>query len=55
MDASTYHPVADDRPEPQAEDSLEQSDAGLRLDLVSLYKALGGGWDPPDESRPPSS
>jgi NodT family efflux transporter outer membrane factor (OMF) lipoprotein len=26
------------------EDSLAQSDAALRLDLVALYKALGGGW-----------
>jgi multidrug efflux system outer membrane protein len=39
----------------QAEDSLEQSEAGLRLDLVTLYKALGGGWDPPDQGRLPSS
>jgi NodT family efflux transporter outer membrane factor (OMF) lipoprotein len=29
----------------QAEDSLAQSDAALRVDLVGLYKALGGGWD----------
>lgn len=28
----------------QAEDNLAQSEAGLRVDLVSLYKALGGGW-----------
>ncbi|HEY3756115.1 MAG TPA: efflux transporter outer membrane subunit [Opitutaceae bacterium] len=28
----------------QIEDSLAQSDASLRLDLISLYKALGGGW-----------
>lgn len=32
----------------QAQDALAQSDAGLRLDLVTLYKALGGGWDLPD-------
>jgi NodT family efflux transporter outer membrane factor (OMF) lipoprotein len=29
----------------QAEDQLAQSDANLRIGLVSLYKALGGGWD----------
>jgi outer membrane protein, multidrug efflux system len=28
----------------QAEDSLAQSDAALRIDLVALFKALGGGW-----------
>jgi multidrug efflux system outer membrane protein len=28
----------------KAEDSLVQSEGALRLDLVSLYKALGGGW-----------
>jgi len=28
----------------QAEDALAQSDVSLRVDLVSLYKALGGGW-----------
>jgi NodT family efflux transporter outer membrane factor (OMF) lipoprotein len=29
----------------QAEDELAQSDAALRVGLVALYKALGGGWD----------
>ena len=28
----------------QAEDALAQSDASLRIDLVALFKALGGGW-----------
>ncbi|HWQ10503.1 MAG TPA: TolC family protein, partial [Holophaga sp.] len=28
-----------------AQNSLSQSDAQLLTDLVSLYKALGGGWD----------
>lgn len=28
----------------QVQDALAQSDANLRLDLVALYKALGGGW-----------
>jgi multidrug efflux system outer membrane protein len=28
----------------QAEDALAQSDAALRIDLVALFKALGGGW-----------
>jgi multidrug efflux system outer membrane protein len=29
----------------QAEDELAQSEANLRVGLVGLYKALGGGWD----------
>lgn len=29
----------------QAEDQLAQSEASLRIGLVGLYKALGGGWD----------
>jgi NodT family efflux transporter outer membrane factor (OMF) lipoprotein len=29
----------------QAEDQLAQSEASLRVGLISLYKALGGGWD----------
>jgi outer membrane protein TolC len=28
----------------EAEDSLVQSDRAVSDDLVSLYKALGGGW-----------
>jgi multidrug efflux system outer membrane protein len=28
----------------QAEDNLAQSEGSLRIDLVALYKALGGGW-----------
>ncbi len=28
-----------------ADDSLAQSDASVRLTLVALYKALGGGWE----------
>jgi multidrug efflux system outer membrane protein len=31
------------------QDSLAQSDAAIRSDLVKLYAALGGGWEP--ESR----
>jgi outer membrane protein, multidrug efflux system len=35
-----------------ARDEVEQSIQALAQDLVSLYKALGGGWDhPPGESR----
>jgi outer membrane protein, multidrug efflux system len=29
----------------QAEDVLAQSDSAVSLDLVALYKALGGGWE----------
>ncbi len=40
----------------QDRDQLVQSDAALRRDLVSLYKALGGGWEtmpvPTGVSRP---
>jgi outer membrane protein, multidrug efflux system len=35
----------------QAEDTLAQSEASLRMDLVSLYKALGGGWGLPRQGR----
>jgi outer membrane protein TolC len=27
-----------------AQDALAQSDQSISLDLVQLYKALGGGW-----------
>lgn len=33
-----------------AEDQVQQSDEALAQDLVSLYKALGGGWE--DEAAP---
>lgn len=33
----------------QAEDSLAQSEGALRVDLVALYKALGGGWTVPTQ------
>ena len=32
-----------------AQSSLSQSDANQLTDLVSLCKALGGGWDIPDQ------
>jgi NodT family efflux transporter outer membrane factor (OMF) lipoprotein len=32
----------------QAQDQLAQSDVQLDQDLASLFKALGGGWDPSD-------
>ncbi len=31
----------------EAQDVLAQSDSAVSLDLVSLYKALGGGWETP--------
>jgi multidrug efflux system outer membrane protein len=31
----------------EAEDVLAQSDSAISMDLVSLYKALGGGWQTP--------
>jgi len=34
-----------DRTVYQSQDALAQSDVALRTDLVSLYKALGGGWE----------
>jgi multidrug efflux system outer membrane protein len=36
-----------------SEDSLAQSTRNLSTDLVSLYKSLGGGWDP--QSHDPNS
>ena len=35
----------------QAEDTLAQSDRAVTVNLVALYKALGGGWEPPAQSR----
>ncbi|MBK7975813.1 MAG: efflux transporter outer membrane subunit [Deltaproteobacteria bacterium] len=38
-----------------AEDSLVLSDGAVAIDLVALFKALGGGWDPaapPESARP---
>jgi multidrug efflux system outer membrane protein len=29
----------------ESQDAVVQSERAARLDLVSLYKALGGGWD----------
>ena len=39
------------------EDSLAQSEAAISTDLVSIYKALGGGWEitlQPADNMPPS-
>lgn len=35
----------------QAEDTLAQSDRAVTVNWVALYKALGGGWEPPAKSR----
>ena len=35
-----------------AEDSLVQSDRMIATDLVALYKALGGGWEPTMPEQP---
>jgi len=37
----------------QAEDSLAMSEISSALDLVSIYKALGGGWQVVAESKKP--
>jgi NodT family efflux transporter outer membrane factor (OMF) lipoprotein len=37
----------------QSEDELAQSERDVALDLVALYKALGGGWQP--QPPPPQS
>jgi outer membrane protein, multidrug efflux system len=44
-----------ERAEFATEDSLAQSDRDISTDLVSLYKALGGGWEvaSPPQSPPP--
>ncbi len=34
-----------------AQDALVQSDQTISLDLVQLYKALGGGWSNPPVSN----
>lgn len=38
-----------------AEDQCVQSKAAILTDLVSLYKALGGGWSEPESSPSPRS
>ena len=37
----------------EAQDALVQSDQAITLDLVQLYKALGGGWENETSSRGP--
>jgi outer membrane protein TolC len=37
------------------EDALVQSQRNISLDLVALYKALGGGWEGPDGPAPTQS
>jgi multidrug efflux system outer membrane protein len=39
----------------QSEDQLAASDQAVALDLIALYKALGGGWDPSADSSTASS
>jgi multidrug efflux system outer membrane protein len=34
-----------------AEDALAQGEAGINLRAVSLYKALGGGWQACGDAR----
>ncbi|MBI5583659.1 MAG: efflux transporter outer membrane subunit [Deltaproteobacteria bacterium] len=34
-----------------SEDALAQSEKNIALDLIALYKALGGGWESPGEPR----
>lgn len=35
-----------------SQDALAQSEGSIALDLVALYKALGGGWEPVPSSSP---
>jgi len=39
----------------QAEDQLAGSDQAVALDLIALYKALGGGWEGIDATPSPTS
>jgi outer membrane protein TolC len=36
----------------QSEDQLAVSDQTVSLDLIALYKALGGGWETPTSATP---
>jgi NodT family efflux transporter outer membrane factor (OMF) lipoprotein len=36
----------------QSEDQLAVSDQAISLDLIALYKALGGGWEAPAQDSP---
>jgi outer membrane protein, multidrug efflux system len=47
----TYLAVLDaERTEYSAEDALAQGDESLVADLIATYKALGGGWELPDDA-----
>jgi hypothetical protein len=47
----TYLAVIDaERTQYTAEDSLAQGDESLVADLIATYKALGGGWELPDDA-----
>ena len=35
-----------------SQDELVQSETTVITNLISLYKALGGGWQPPEETKP---
>jgi outer membrane protein TolC len=37
----------------QSDDQLAASDQAVSLDLIALYKALGGGWETLPQARPP--
>ncbi len=39
----------------QADDQLAVSDQSIALDLIALYKALGGGWEAPLPAKPASA
>jgi NodT family efflux transporter outer membrane factor (OMF) lipoprotein len=39
----------------QADDQLAQSDQSIALDLIALYKAMGGGWEAPLAAPPASA
>lgn len=39
----------------QAQDALARGDARVEIDLIALYKALGGGWSDVEPTPPPQS
>lgn len=48
--ADFLHVLDSERSLYAAQDALVQSDQTVSLDLVQLYKALGGGWETPSDS-----
>ena len=51
-----YQPLLDSqRVLVQQQDALAESRGAVGIDLVAIYKALGGGWQAPPSPAPPQA